>query len=209
MANSIQDFDGQVFAPGGDNPIYGDIKDNTGLANGTKVNTTMFTDVFQFFARLMHDSGVAFNHAKDTYVSSQFKDALDANTASVIAAAWGAWASLSANTGAGWQPFAIPDPVRYSKDVLGRVTFQKKLRPDSSVTSGSNPFTAAMPSGYRPSYDVAIPVVYYQGSTGLITVMMATINGTSGVIEIDFSGITTDNDTTSFVDFSIVNYNTN
>lgn len=49
-----------VTAPGGDYP-YGNIKDNSGSADGTPLNKLVHADFHQFFAKLLDDGGVTGN----------------------------------------------------------------------------------------------------------------------------------------------------
>lgn len=61
---SIQNFEGTVTAPNSDYPD-GNIKDNTGGFNGTKVNKVNFADIFQFFAKLIRLTRTTPNNLPD------------------------------------------------------------------------------------------------------------------------------------------------
>lgn len=58
MAIGIQNYDGQVTTPDSDYPD-GQIKDNTGANNGTKINVKSNGDFHQFFAKLLRLVGVS------------------------------------------------------------------------------------------------------------------------------------------------------
>lgn len=76
MARSIQNFDGQVIAPNTDYPV-GDIKDDTGSDDGTRINRTSNSDIQQFFQKLMRIGNVTPNGMPDNeYTGFQLIEAL-------------------------------------------------------------------------------------------------------------------------------------
>ncbi len=76
MAIPIKDFDGTVDPVSSDYPSR-NIKDNTGSNNGTRMNVKAFSDVFQFFAKLMRLAGITYNGFKDNeYTGFQLVTAL-------------------------------------------------------------------------------------------------------------------------------------
>lgn len=60
MAIKLEDKP-QVEAPSSAYP-FGNIKDNTGSNNGTPVNKLVYADFHQFFAKMMDESGIAYNN---------------------------------------------------------------------------------------------------------------------------------------------------
>lgn len=68
MAIKLEDKP-NVEAPGVDYP-YGNIKDNTGLNDGTPVNKLVYADFHQFFAKLMDAAGVAYNDLPDNQTNT-------------------------------------------------------------------------------------------------------------------------------------------
>lgn len=66
-----------VIPPGGDYP-YGDIKDNSGSADGTPLNKLVHADFHQFFAKLLADGGVTGNDLPDNNLNGfQYAQALN------------------------------------------------------------------------------------------------------------------------------------
>jgi len=63
MAIKLEDKPNTV-APNADYP-YGNIQDNTGSNNGTPVNTLVYADFHQFFAKMMAESGIVYNDQPD------------------------------------------------------------------------------------------------------------------------------------------------
>lgn len=62
--------------PDSDYP-YGQIRDNTGGGNGTPVNTVVYGDFHQFFAKLMDAAGISYNGLPDNaYSGFQLFEAL-------------------------------------------------------------------------------------------------------------------------------------
>lgn len=53
-----------VTAPNVNYP-YGDIKDNTGIGDGTPVNRRVYADFHQFFSKLFNNSGLVANGLPD------------------------------------------------------------------------------------------------------------------------------------------------
>jgi len=65
-----------VVAPGGAYP-YGNIKDNPGDGTGTPVNTEVYADFHQFFARMFGESGITSNNLPDNNTNGfQYFEAL-------------------------------------------------------------------------------------------------------------------------------------
>jgi len=63
MAIKLEDKP-NTLAPNADYP-YGNIQDNTGSNNGTPVNTLVYADLHQFFAKMMAESGIVYNDQPD------------------------------------------------------------------------------------------------------------------------------------------------
>jgi len=75
MAIALEDKP-NVVAPGGDYP-YGRIKDDTGVGDGTPVNTAVYGDFHQFFAKLLDDAGMTANgHPENSSDGFQYNEAL-------------------------------------------------------------------------------------------------------------------------------------
>ncbi len=76
-----------VTAPGGDYP-FGDVKDNSGSNDGTNYNRLTNADYFQFFAKMLADSGVVANGLlEDNNNGFQYFEALIANIRATAASA--------------------------------------------------------------------------------------------------------------------------
>lgn len=58
-----------VTAPGGDYP-YGNIKDDTGVGDGTPVDKQVYADFHQFFARMLALSGITANNLPDNQTNT-------------------------------------------------------------------------------------------------------------------------------------------
>lgn len=102
-----------VEAPSVDYP-YGSIKDNTGLNDGTPVNRAVYTDMHQFFQRLLDQAGITANglpdNATNTYqlflalianIRATFATETDRGTAEIATQA-------ETNTGTDDQRFITP-----------------------------------------------------------------------------------------------------
>lgn len=82
MAIALQDKT-NVDLPSVEYP-YGKIRDNTGSNNGTPVNTLVYGDIHQFFARLLVDAGVVANGLAENATNGfQYNQALLVLTGSV------------------------------------------------------------------------------------------------------------------------------
>ncbi len=76
MAYSLENKP-NVDAPDSDYP-YGKIRDNNGSGNGTPVNTLVYGDFHQFFAKLMAEAGISPNELPDSdYSGFQLFESLD------------------------------------------------------------------------------------------------------------------------------------
>ena len=52
---------------------FGNIKDNTGSNNGTPVDKNVYADFHQFFAKMMAESGIAYNDFCLLYTSHNIR----------------------------------------------------------------------------------------------------------------------------------------
>ena len=75
MALKITDFN--TYQPIDSDYPYGQIKDDTGVGNGTNMDVATFGDIFQFFAKMMDDTATVYNDVPDNaYTGFQFFTAL-------------------------------------------------------------------------------------------------------------------------------------
>lgn len=137
-----------VVAPGGAYP-YGNIKDDTGIGDGTPVDTVVYADFHQFFARMLALSGITPNNLPDNNTNGfQYYESLAQLVSNGFpGAAGGAWINagaptLSADTGS----ISIFSTSYNRYKIIGKTLFWH-LVGAVSVNSGSpNAITVAWPT---------------------------------------------------------------
>lgn len=111
----------------------GDIKDKTSSEAGTPVNRTVYSDIHQFFAKLMEVAQIPYNNQLDNAESNQLFDAL-----------------MKVFQGEDWDKLSLFDSASnylyFRKDKLGFVYIVGVLQ-----VSG---LARTLPVGYRPSSQI-------------------------------------------------------
>ena len=75
---------------------YGNIKDDTGTGNGTPVNTAVYADIHQFFARMADQSGITINDLPDNATNGfQLFEALLASNVLGLKTGWSSEVTIS------------------------------------------------------------------------------------------------------------------
>lgn len=147
-----------VLTPNSEYP-YGAIQDDTGANNGTPVNTEVYGDFHQFFAKMFAASGLTYNNLPDNaYDGFQYYDALVAvitlgiNVHS-LAQTNATWTSITLVNN--WQNAGTGHDAEYWKDPWGWVHVRGWVRRSNSST-GDNVGMFIFPSGYRPAKTVGM-----------------------------------------------------
>lgn len=151
-----------VLAPNATYP-YGNIKDNSGANDGTPVNTQVYGDIHQFFARLLALSGIVANGLPDNATNGfQYYEALQANIQSyvdaLVDAAPGALDTLNELAA------ALGDDPNFATTVTNSLAtkFNKQQPNWQNITTLNSGYTA---SAQGPQYRVdETGMVYLRGS---------------------------------------------
>jgi len=136
---------------------YGNILDETPSVNGTPVDTEVYADFHQFFAKLFAESGLTYNNMPDNaYDGFQYYDALVQIIQVGILANYynqenATWTAVTyANN---WQnAFGSSYRLEYWKDQDGWVHLRGMINRSDGLT-GNLVGVCILPVGYRPARD--------------------------------------------------------
>ena len=153
MGLNITDFDHHI-APDSTN-LFGDIKDNSGIGDGTSLNRTNLHDMFVFLRKLAADGGITLNGLPDNAVHGwQFNQALYNFIVSTVGALPEAWTTVSTYSGTYAADGTAPIKFRRAQVLPSgayRVSVEGKVYNTSAATVSSASACFTLPSGYRPS----------------------------------------------------------
>lgn len=183
----------RVTAPGGAYP-YGNIKDDTGVGDGTPINVETMADIFQFFARMFNQSGLSSNGLPDNQTNG-FQYYL----AMLQAMTNDQYQILQTPTYAGSYIDDSTRPLRYRK-MMSTIRVEGKINQASPIGVSTVQTIFTLPSGSRPPYKISrLAVIISSGAHIPVEISSA------GVVTIRGDQVTfTTDDVYIYLDFDTV-----
>lgn len=149
MAIKLEDK-ANVTAPAAPYP-YGDVKDNTGGNDGTPMDRSVMSDYFQFFAKMLAESGITPNDLLENDTNGyQYHQALLVESRKALHTLETPWTAVSPLNG--W----LAGTAEYCKDHLGFVHFRGAMDGSSNTSLQMFALTGLLvpESGTMPSRQI-------------------------------------------------------
>jgi hypothetical protein len=176
-----------VYAPDV-NYSFGDIKDDTGVNDGTPVNRLVYADMHQFLESIMSQGGITGNNLPDNDTNGY--QLIAALLATINKQLYGNWVTVGSGGGApGFQHSwawsgAGSQPMRFRKELNGTVLRMTGVVQGGS--SGSVIFT--LPAGFIPLNSTAVSIPVFGNAVGCSILINGVGSGSDGQVQVYWTG---------------------